>query len=109
MAFVREYRLLSLVCKGITPLSYPASLVLIAHGICMRFVTLMALVGAACWAESVFGIWKVNPSRSTFTGDSQPKSFTVRIEPYSKGEVFTLDRTGADGRATTSSTIRYFD
>src|SRR5262252_4710578 len=36
-------------------------------------------------------------------------SFTVRIEPHAKGEVFTLDRIEADGRTTTSSSILYLD
>jgi len=44
-----------------------------------------------------------------FTGDTQPRSLTVRIEPHAKGEVFTLDRIEADGRATSSSTILYLD
>jgi hypothetical protein len=48
----------------------------------------------------------VNPIRST---DPYPKSLTVRFEPHAKGEVFTLDRIGGDGRATTSSTILYLD
>jgi hypothetical protein len=34
---------------------------------------------------------------------------TIRIGPHARGEVFTLDRTERDGRATTSSTILYFD
>jgi hypothetical protein len=41
--------------------------------------------------------------------DPRPKSITIRIEPHAKREVFTLDRIEADGRATTSSTILYFD
>ena len=41
--------------------------------------------------------------------DRRPKSITIRIEPHAKREVFTLDRIEADGRATTSSTILYFD
>jgi hypothetical protein len=41
--------------------------------------------------------------------DPGPKSITIRIEPHAKREVFTLDRIDADGRATTSSTILYFD
>ncbi len=55
------------------------------------------------------GTWKINAARSTFAGDSPFKSLTVRIEPHSKGEVFTLDRTEADGRTTSSSTILYLD
>jgi hypothetical protein len=51
----------------------------------------------------------VNAGRSTFDGDTQPKSFTVRIEPHAKGEVFTFDRVEADGRTTSSSTILYLD
>ena len=34
---------------------------------------------------------------------------TIRIEPHTKGEVFTLDRIEADGRAISSSTILYLD
>jgi hypothetical protein len=39
----------------------------------------------------------------------EPKSLSVRIEPHAKGEVFTLDRVESDGRATSSSSILYFD
>ena len=63
----------------------------------------MALLLAA------FGTWKINVARSTFAGDTQPKSLTVRIEPHAKGEVFTLDRVEADGRAISSSSILYLD
>jgi hypothetical protein len=34
---------------------------------------------------------------------------TIRIEPHTKGEVFTLDRIEADGRAISWSTILYLD
>jgi hypothetical protein len=51
----------------------------------------------------------MNPIRSTLTGDAQAKNITVRFEPHAKGEVFTLDRTGGDGRITTSSTVLYLD
>ena len=66
-------------------------------------------LGAACWAGGAYGTWKLNAARSTFAGDTQPRSFTVRIEPHLKGEVFTLDRIEADGRAISSSTILYLD
>jgi hypothetical protein len=33
----------------------------------------------------------------------------MRIEPHAKGEVFTEDRTEADGRVTSSSIILYLD
>ena len=75
----------------------------------MRIAALLVLVGAALAAEPESGIWKMNPVRSNFSGDTQPRSFTVRVEPHSKGEVFTLDRVETDGRATSSSTILYFD
>src|SRR5258706_15131338 len=99
-------------CKGLKPSSNPRALVFQAtglHGIHMRIVSLLMLVSAACLAESAFGTWKMNPARSTFSGDTQPRSLTVRIEPHAKGEVFTLDRIEADGRTTSSSTILYFD
>jgi len=66
-------------------------------------------LGAACWAGAADGTWKLNAARSTFAGDTQPKSFTIRIEPHAKGEVFTLDRIEADGRAISCSTILYLD
>ena len=80
----------------------------------MRTIPLLILIATACRAplsraEGAFGIWNMNVARSTFTGDAQPKGLTVRIEPHTKGEVFTLDKVGGDNRATTSSTILYFD
>ena len=72
-------------------------------------ILLFMVIGAICRAESTFGTWKMDAARSTFTGDIQPKSLTLRIEPHAKGEVFTLDRIEEDGRATSSSTILYFD
>ena len=75
----------------------------------MRTVLFLIVCTAACWANSTFGTWKMDATRSTFTGGAQPKSFTLRIEPHAKGEVFTLDRIESDSRATSSSTILYFD
>ena len=75
----------------------------------MRIAALLVLIGAAWAAEPESGIWKMNPVRSNFSGDTQPRSFTVRVEPHSKGEVFTLDRVETDGHATSSSMILYFD
>jgi hypothetical protein len=60
-------------------------------------------------ADAVFGTWSLNVARSTFAGDTQPKSLTVRIEHHAKGEVFTLDRTETDGRSTSSSILLYLD
>ena len=65
------------------------------------------LLGAASWAGEAFGVWKLNPARSTLAGNQ--KSVTLRIEPHTRGEVFTLDTVAADGRASTFSTILYFD
>jgi hypothetical protein len=69
----------------------------------------MLLLTVTGWADDAFGTWTMNPARSTVAPDSRPKSITIRIEPHAKGEVFTLDRIEADGRATTSSTILYLD
>lgn len=74
----------------------------------MRMFLLSALLAEGCLGQA-FGSWKMNAARSTFAGAIQPKSLTVRIEPHPKGEVFTLDRSEADGRTTTSSTILYLD
>jgi len=60
-------------------------------------------------ADPVFGTWRLNAARSSFAGDTQPESLTVRIDFHAKGEVFTLDRTETNGRSTTSSVLLYFD
>jgi hypothetical protein len=75
----------------------------------MRTIPLMLLFSVPNWADGAFGTWKLNPARSVSSGDSFPKSLTVRIESHSRGEVFTLDRIDQDGRATSSSTILYLD
>jgi hypothetical protein len=72
--------------------------------IVLPFMLLTAI--ASSWAEGVFGSWRVNLARSTAPFSDLVK---LRFEPHSRGEVFTVDRLGADGRATTSSTILYFD
>jgi hypothetical protein len=69
----------------------------------------MLLLTVTGWADDIFGTWPLNPARSTVAPALRPKSITIRIEPHAKGEVFTLDRIEADGRATTSSTILYLD
>ncbi len=48
-------------------------------------------------------------ARSTFSGGTQPKNLTLRIEPHLKGEVFTLDTLEPDGRTISTSTILYLD
>src|SRR5262245_35331273 len=60
-------------------------------------------------ADPACRTWKLDPARPTFAGDTPPKSLTVRIEPHAKSEVFTLGRTEANGRSTTSSVLLYFD
>src|ERR1700694_611262 len=77
------------------------------HGSHMRTALLLTLLGATSWAGEAFGVWKLNPARSTLVENQ--KSVTVRIEPHTRGEVFTLDTMAADGRASTVSTILYFD
>jgi len=75
----------------------------------MRTALLLMTIAAMCWAGAAYGSWKLNFARSTFAGGAQPRSFTIRIEPHPKGEVFTLDRVEADGRAISASTILYLD
>ena len=75
----------------------------------MRSALLLVPLGVACWAQAAYGTWRLNAARSTFAGDIQPRSFTLRIERHSRGEVCTLDRIEADGRAISSSTILYLD
>ena len=75
----------------------------------MRTALLFMPIVAVCWAGAAYGTWKLNFARSTFAGGAQPRSFTIRIDPHAKGEVFTLDRVEADGRAISASTILYLD
>jgi hypothetical protein len=65
------------------------------------------LLSVTSWAGEAFGVWKLNPARSTLAGNQ--KNLTVRIQAHARGEVFTLDAVAGDGRASTSSTILYFD
>jgi hypothetical protein len=73
----------------------------------MRPALLLTLLGATSFAGDAFGVWQSNPARSTLVENQ--KSVTVRIEPHIRGEVFTLDTVANDGRASTSSTLLYFD
>ena len=73
----------------------------------MRTALLFMLLSAISPAGEAFGVWKLNPARSTLAGNQ--RSVTLRIEPHTRGEVFTFDTVAADGRASTSSTILYFD
>ncbi len=75
----------------------------------MRTAISLMTLGAACWAGAAYGTWKLNAARSTFTGDTPPRSLTIRIEPHVKGEVFTMDRIEADGRAISTSALLYLD
>jgi hypothetical protein len=69
----------------------------------MRILLAVALVAASC--SSPIGAWKTDAAKSTFAGETRPKSLTMRIEQHPKGEVFTLDRVETDGRGISSSTI----
>jgi hypothetical protein len=73
----------------------------------MRAALFLMLAAVNSWTGEAFGFWKLIPARSTAGGGQ--KSVTIRIEPHAHGEVFTLDTVAADGRASTSSTILYFD
>jgi hypothetical protein len=73
----------------------------------MRIVFPLILLGTlAAGAEGLFGNWRLKLARSTAPFSDL---VAVRFEPHRRGEVFTVDRVPADGRATTSSTILYFD
>jgi hypothetical protein len=79
-----------------------------AQGSGMRIVLPLMLLGTLGCGESkaAFGVWRVNLSRSTAPFSDLVQ---VRFEPHRRGEIFTVERVPADGRATTSSTILYFD
>ena len=76
----------------------------------LPIVMLAMLMIITLWgAEAPVGAWKVNPARSTWTGDPRLKSLIVRFQGHPHGEVFTQERIEADGRTATVSTILYFD
>src|SRR5215472_14991386 len=75
----------------------------------MRNVALLALLAGAARTQTPVGAWKLNPARSTFSGQTQPKTLVLRVEPHPKGEVVTVDRTGDNGQSTSSSTNLYLD
>ncbi|HYL35783.1 MAG TPA: hypothetical protein VEV17_07720 [Bryobacteraceae bacterium] len=56
----------------------------------------------------VFGVWTIR-GRSTFAGSARPKVLTIRIEDHRGGEALTVNTVAEDGRATTFSTILFFD
>jgi hypothetical protein len=77
----------------------------------MRCTALLVLIGAAAAtgegaAAEPFGTWKAVSSRST---NPYSGALLLRIEPHPKGEVFTVERTAADGSITSASTILYLD
>jgi hypothetical protein len=72
------------------------------------FFLVAVIFAVGCFGQPL-GSWKLNAARSTFAGDTQPRSFTIRIEAHAKGEAFTVDRIEADGRAMSSSIILYLD
>ena len=75
----------------------------------MRSILLMLLLDAPGWADDAFGIWNVNPVRSTSVADPHPRTVTVRIERHAKGEVFTMDQIREKGERVTTSMILYLD
>jgi hypothetical protein len=74
----------------------------------MRILLGLALLAGNGFGQA-YGTWKMDASHSTFTGETHPKSLTLRIGKHPKGEVFTLDRVEVDGRTTSSSTVLYLD
>jgi hypothetical protein len=61
------------------------------------------------FVPQVSGSWKLNPIRSTFSGETPPRTLTLRLEPHPKGEVITVDRTDTAGRAISESAVLYLD
>ena len=101
-------------CKGNTPSSYPRNLVLsVASAHCCRMRMVLpptALISVSCTVaigpDHALGVWRVPPARSP---GPYSNVLTIRFEPHNSGEVFTLNRTEANGRSTTSSVLLYFD
>ena len=73
----------------------------------MRAAMVILILTATCRAADISGAWKANPAHSVLPGDR--KAIRIRLEPHTRGEVFTLDTVTPDGRASTSSTILYLD
>ena len=74
----------------------------------ISIVALLILAGGPGSTQDAYGTWKMNPSRSRLT-PPDAGAITVRIEPHTKGEVFTYERTQKNGQATTFSVVLYFD
>ena len=75
----------------------------------MRYVALLALLVVAGRTQTAIGTWKLNRARSTFSGQTRPKTLVVRVEFHPKGEVVTVDQTEVNGQSTSASTVLYFD
>jgi hypothetical protein len=73
-----------------------------------KFFLATVLLAAVCSGQP-FGKWKLNLVRSTFAGDTRPKTLSLRIEPRATGEVVTLDRTEINGQMSSSSMVLYLD
>jgi len=61
----------------------------------MRILLGLALLTGNCVGQA----YGINALHSTFTGETQPKSVTLRIEKHLKGEVLTLDRVDGVSRS----------
>jgi hypothetical protein len=75
----------------------------------MRDVFLLTLLMITASAQNVFGTWRLNPARSVFSGEAQPRSLVLRLEPHNRGEVVTVDRVERNGQAASTSTLLYLD
>lgn len=75
----------------------------------MRDVFLLTLLMITGSAQNVFGTWRLNPARSVFAGEPQPRSLVLRLEPHNRGEVVTVDRVERNGQAASTSTLLYLD
>ena len=97
--------------RVLNPIRTPAALIrearkrMVGH---MHRIAVLMIVGCLSqgWADDAFGTWKAVSRLAT---DARAGRLVVRFDPHSRGEVFTIDRVGDNGRSTTSSTILYFD
>ena len=68
----------------------------------MRAALLLMLLSATSWAGEAFGVWKLNPARSTLVENQ--KSVTLRIEPHTRGRGVHF---GHDGRGWARVNIQH--
>jgi hypothetical protein len=60
---------------------------------------MMVSQSASAQADPFIGTWKLNPAKSTYSGQQPLQSRTQTVQPAAQGLLFTEESVNADGRA----------